>query len=79
MVIQSFGSLQLWLGYGFGAIREKKLKGSVEWRLSCIYRTMAKVNICNVRVLDNPSPFFNPFQFEITFECLEDLPEGKKY
>jgi len=39
---------------------------------------MAKVNICNVRVLDNPSPFFNPFQFEITFECLEDLPEGRQ-
>ena len=38
---------------------------------------MAKVNICNVTVLDNPSPYFNPFQFEITFECLEDLCEGK--
>lgn len=37
---------------------------------------MAKVNISNVVVLDNPSPFQNPFQFEITFECLEDLPEG---
>jgi len=24
---------------------------------------MAKVNICNVVVLDNPSPFLNPFQF----------------
>lgn len=31
----------------------------------------------SVIVLDNPSPFFNPFQFEITFECIEDLPEGK--
>lgn len=30
----------------------------------------------NVAVLDNPSPFGNPFQFEITFECMEDLPEG---
>lgn len=33
----------------------------------------------NVAVLDNPSPFCNPFQFEITFECMEDLPEGKHY
>lgn len=33
----------------------------------------------NVAVLDNPSPFGNPFQFEITFECMEDLPEGKQY
>lgn len=31
----------------------------------------------NVVVLDNPSPFYNPFQFEITFECIEDLSEGE--
>ena len=37
---------------------------------------MAKVQVLNVSVLDNPSPFRNPFQFEITFECMEDLPEG---
>ncbi|CAL4089401.1 unnamed protein product, partial [Meganyctiphanes norvegica] len=36
---------------------------------------MAKVHIVNVVVLDNPSPFKNPFQFEITFECVEDLQE----
>ena len=40
---------------------------------------MAKVNICDVTVLDNPSPFKNPFQFEITFECLEDLKDGKLF
>lgn len=40
---------------------------------------MAKVNISNVVVLDNPSPFLNPFQFEITFECLEDLPEDLEW
>ena len=38
---------------------------------------MALVNIVNVTVLDNPSPFLRPFQFEITFECAEDLPQGK--
>lgn len=38
---------------------------------------MAKVQVLNVAVLDNPSPFGNPFQFEITFECMEDLSEGK--
>ena len=32
---------------------------------------MAKVHVCNVMVLDNPSAFLNPFQFEITFECIE--------
>lgn len=39
---------------------------------------MAKVQVLNVAVLDNPSPFGNPFQFEITFECMEDLPEGRQ-
>lgn len=37
---------------------------------------MAKVQLANVAVLDNPSPFLNPFQFEITFECIEELKEG---
>ena len=27
-------------------------------------------------VLDNPTHFTNPFQFEITFECLEPLNDG---
>lgn len=40
---------------------------------------MAKVQVLNVSVLDNPSPFGNPFQFEITFECMEDLPEGDRF
>lgn len=38
---------------------------------------MAKVQLCNITVMDNPSPFLNPFQFEITFECIEELKEGK--
>ncbi len=39
------------------------------------FANMAKVHVQNVVVLDNPSNFSNPFQFEITFECLEDLQE----
>ena len=27
-------------------------------------------------VLDNPCTFENPFQFEITFECLQELEDG---
>ena len=38
---------------------------------------MAKVQITNVTVLDNPTAFLNPFQFEITFECLENLEKGR--
>ena len=38
---------------------------------------MAKVQVTNVTVLDNPSSFLNPFQFQITFESIEDLQDGK--
>jgi len=41
--------------------------------------SMAKVQVMNVVVLDNPSAFLNPFQFEITFECLEDLQEDLEW
>jgi histone chaperone ASF1 len=40
---------------------------------------MAKVHVQNVVVLDNPSNFSNPFQFEITFECIEDLQEDLEW
>eukprot|EP00842_Homolaphlyctis_polyrhiza_P005910 jgi/Hompol1/631/HPOL_001265-RA len=34
---------------------------------------MSLVNILNVQVLDNPSPFLSPLQFEITFEVVSEL------
>lgn len=40
---------------------------------------MAKVHITNVVVLDNPSSFYNPFQFEVTFECIEGLKEDLEW
>ncbi|XP_018324790.1 histone chaperone asf1 [Agrilus planipennis] len=40
---------------------------------------MAKVQLCNITVMDNPSPFLNPFQFEITFECIEELKEDLEW
>lgn len=40
---------------------------------------MAKVQLSNVVVLDNPSPFLNSFQFELTFECIEDLNEDLEW
>lgn len=40
---------------------------------------MAKIHVVNVVVLDNPSPFYNQFQFEITFECTEDLTEDLEW
>lgn len=39
---------------------------------------MSLVNILNIKVLDNPTSFNNPFQFEITFECNAPLKDGKK-
>jgi hypothetical protein len=38
---------------------------------------MSAVNITNVAVLDNPTAFLNPFQFEISYECLVALDDGK--
>lgn len=40
---------------------------------------MALVNVVNMVVLDNPTSFTNPFQFEITFECLQELEEDLEW
>jgi len=40
---------------------------------------MAKVHVLNVLVLDNPAPFMTKLEFEITFECVEDLPEDLEW
>ncbi|EIE18841.1 anti-silence-domain-containing protein [Coccomyxa subellipsoidea C-169] len=34
---------------------------------------MTAINITAINVLDNPTLFINPFQFEIQYECLQDL------
>ncbi|KAL1920623.1 uncharacterized protein VTP21DRAFT_1000 [Calcarisporiella thermophila] len=40
---------------------------------------MSIVNITNVQILDNPTPFLNPYQFEITFECISPLKEDLEW
>ncbi|XP_008800925.1 histone chaperone ASF1B-like [Phoenix dactylifera] len=40
---------------------------------------MSAVNITNVTVLDNPAPFLNPFQFEISYECLVPLEDDLEW
>jgi len=40
---------------------------------------MAAINITNVQVLDNPTKFTNPFQFEIEYECLYDLKDDLEW
>ncbi|RZS09396.1 hypothetical protein BHM03_00040472, partial [Ensete ventricosum] len=37
---------------------------------------MSAVNITNVTVLDNPTAFLSPFQFEISYECLIPLEDA---
>ena len=44
-----------------------------------IGNNMAKVHVCNVLVLDNPAQFMTKLEFEITFECIEDLPEDLEW
>ncbi|PHT33295.1 Histone chaperone ASF1B [Capsicum baccatum] len=40
---------------------------------------MSAVNITNVAVLDNPAPFLSPFQFEISYECLDALQDDLEW
>eukprot|EP00043_Microstomoeca_roanoka_P003115 m.42395 g.42395 ORF g.42395 m.42395 type:complete len:180 (-) comp11918_c0_seq1:23-562(-) len=40
---------------------------------------MALVRITQVQVLNNPAPFSSPFAFNITFECLEALPDDTEW
>jgi histone chaperone ASF1 len=38
---------------------------------------MSIVSLLNISVLNNPAKFTDPYEFEITFECLEPLKDGK--
>ena len=40
---------------------------------------MSKVQINNVVVLNNPATFQSPFQFEITFDCMENLEDDLEW
>ena len=37
---------------------------------------MSVVSLLGVKVLNNPAKFSDHYQFEITFECLEQLQKG---
>ena len=39
---------------------------------------MSSINITNINVLNNPALFQSPFAFEVTFECIVPIKEGKK-
>lgn len=41
-----------------------------------VFIEMAGVTIKKVSVLNNPAPFTEPFQFEITYEAVQDLDDG---
>jgi hypothetical protein len=38
---------------------------------------MSVVSLLGVEVKNNPAPFGAPYEFEITFECLEQLQAGE--
>lgn len=40
--------------------------------------TMSVVSLLGVNILNNPARFTDNYQFEITFECLEQLEKGEK-
>lgn len=39
---------------------------------------MSVVSLLGVNILNNPAKFTDNYQFEITFECLEQLEKGEK-
>jgi histone chaperone ASF1 len=40
---------------------------------------MSVVSLLGVKILNNPAPFTASYQFEITFECLEQLQKGEQF
>ncbi|MCE3051017.1 ASF1 anti-silencing function 1 [Datura stramonium] len=40
---------------------------------------MTAVNVTNITVLNNPSSFLSPLQFEITYECVDPLKEDLEW
>jgi histone chaperone ASF1 len=40
---------------------------------------MSAIKITNVAVLHNPAPFVSPFQFEISYECLNSLKDDLEW
>jgi histone chaperone ASF1 len=40
---------------------------------------MSVVSLLGVKILNNPAPFTASYQFEITFECLEQLQKGQQF
>lgn len=42
----------------------------------CNILKMSVVSLLGVKVLNNPAKFGDKYEFEITFECLEQLEKG---
>ncbi|KAJ1920770.1 Histone chaperone asf1 [Tieghemiomyces parasiticus] len=40
---------------------------------------MSLVNITDIKILDNPTAFQNPYHFEVTFECLQELEDDLEF
>jgi len=40
---------------------------------------MSCIKVTNVQILDNPTSFTNPLQFEISFECVRELKEDLEW
>lgn len=53
------------MGFGFAS------DGGFEFE-----QRMSAINVTSVQVLDNPQMFSSPLQFEIQYECLQDLRHG---
>lgn len=39
---------------------------------------MSLISLLGVKIQNNPAKFIEPYKFEITFECLEQLQKGTR-
>uniref|UniRef100_J3L2Z5 t-SNARE coiled-coil homology domain-containing protein n=2 Tax=Oryza brachyantha TaxID=4533 RepID=J3L2Z5_ORYBR len=64
---------------GIAAYLYKALPPSFRRSATAAAIAMSAVNITSVAVLDNPTAFLNPFQFEISYECLIPLEDDLEW
>ncbi|KAJ0412775.1 hypothetical protein ATCC90586_002405 [Pythium insidiosum] len=60
-------------------VRQLALDGFLQPQPPPPFFIMAYVTLTNITVLDNPTAFTNPFQFEVTFECAHALEDDLEW
>lgn len=65
-----------WLQQHLNFLHYQRVYHEANYQLLC---TMSIVSLLGIEVLNNPARFSDPYEFEITFECLEPLKEDLQW